>query len=79
MRAVPARYTVASSSGRASGPRLVTITHAGITEKFALGVRNPASYKDAPNFVLTPLGNGAVLGEGAKAPELYALVSECDA
>ncbi|MFO0642336.1 MAG: hypothetical protein U0183_24120 [Polyangiaceae bacterium] len=79
MRAVPARYTVASSSGRASGPRLVTIVHAGVTEKFALGVRNPASYKDAPDFVLSPLGNGAVLGEGAKAPELYAIVSECDA
>lgn len=79
MRAVPAKYTVVSSSGRSSGPRIVTIVHAGITEKFSLGVRNPASYKDAPDFVLTPLGTGSVLGQGARAPELFAIVSECDA
>ena len=78
-RELPATYTITRSSGRDSGPRLVTVTRDGKTEKFALSVRNPVQYKDAPIFVLVPLGTGSVLGEGAKAPELISLVSECDA
>jgi hypothetical protein len=78
-REIPATFTVTKSSGRESGPRLVTVTREGKTERFALSVRNPRSYKDAPIFMLVPLGTGSVLGEGATAPELFSLVAECDA
>jgi len=79
MRSLPATYVVAPSNGRTSGPRVVTVKRAGKTDTFSVGVQNPASYRDAPTFVLTPLGNGSTLGEGATAPALYAIVSECDA
>ena len=79
MRSLNATYVIAPSNARASGPRIVTVKRGNTTEKFALGVQNPASYRDAPSFVLTPLGNGTTLGEGATAPALFAIVSECDA
>ena len=78
-RTIPATYTVTKTSAQASGPRLVTVTREGKTDKFALGVMNAEAWKDAPIFVLEPLGTGPVLGEGATAPKLYSLVSECDA
>lgn len=79
LRSVSATYVVAPSNSRSSGPRLVTVKRGNKTDKFSLGVQNPASYRDAPSFVLTPLGTGSTLGEGATAPALYAIVSECDA
>jgi hypothetical protein len=78
-REISATFTITKSNGRESGPRLVTVTRAGKTERFALSVRNPINYKNAPVFVLVPLGTGSVLGQGANAPELLSLVSECDA
>lgn len=78
-RTLPATYTITKSSGQEAGPRVVTVTRDGKTDKFALGVQNAEAWKDAPIFVLEPLGTGTVLGEGATAPKLYSLVSECDA
>jgi hypothetical protein len=74
-RSVAATYTIAKSTTRESGPRAVTVTHAGTTEKFELGVENPLRYSDAPIFVLEPLGASSP----TSAPKLYSLVSECDA
>lgn len=78
-RSLPATYEIEKSSGREAGPRLVRVTRAGKTDVFALGVQDAPAWRDAPLFVLEPLGDGAVLGEGATAPKLYSLVSECDA
>lgn len=78
-RTIPATYSITMSSGSEAGPRMVTVTRDGITEHFALGVRNAEAWRDAPVFVLEPLGSGEVMGEGATAPTLYSLVSECDA
>ncbi len=78
-RTIPATYRVEQLSGRPAGPRLVTVTREGVTDDFALGVLDAASWRDAPLFVLEPLGAGEVLGEGATAPPLYSLVAECDA
>lgn len=77
-REIPATYTVTRFGGEAS-PRTVTVTREGMTEVFALGVQNAAAWKDAPIFVLEPLGTGTVMGEGATVPVLYSLVAECDA
>jgi len=71
-KTLPATYTIAKSTTREAGPRIVTVTHAGKVEKFELGVENPLEYSAAPIFVLEPLG-------AATAPKLYSLVSECDA
>lgn len=78
-RTIPATYTIEKSSGSQAGPRVLTVTREGKTDVFALGVQNAVSWKDAPIFVLEPLGTGEVLGDGATAPKLYSLVSECDA
>lgn len=56
--------------GPEAGPRTVTVTRAGKTESFTLGVQDGAAWSDAPLFVLTPRGT---------APALFSLVSECDA
>lgn len=78
-RNIPATYTITKSGNRESGGRILTVTRAGKTDTFSLGVENPLQYNQAPIFVLHPLGTGSVLGQGATAPKLYSLVSECDA
>jgi hypothetical protein len=77
-KSIPATYSIAKSTSREAGPRILTVTRAGKTEKFELGVENPLRYNDAPMFVLEPL-SGSVSGTPAAAPKLYSLVSECDA
>jgi hypothetical protein len=74
LRESSASFTVARANSRTAGPVMVSITHDGKTERFSLGVRNAMSYRDAPLFVLSP---GVVTEEGT--PELFSLVSECDA
>lgn len=78
-RTIPATYSITKSSNRESGTRILTVTRGGKTDKFSLGVENPLQYDQAPIFVLRPLGTGPVIGQGAAAPKLYSLVSECDA
>jgi len=70
-RSLPATYTIAKTTSKESGPRRVTVTRAGKTQVFTLGVQSGWQYNDAPLFVLQP--------SGGTAPVLYSLVSECDA
>ena len=67
-----ATYTI-TKTGTSSQKRLVTVKHAGKTEKFLLEVENGWTYQSAPLFRLTPQGSATT------APKLYSLVSECDA
>jgi len=78
-RVVSATYAITKTSSQASGRRLVTVTHDGIVEKFSLGVIDAEAWKDAPLFVLDPLGTGPEPGQGATVPQLFSLVTECDA
>lgn len=66
-----ATYSMQSIDGRPASRRLVRVTHGTVTEEYELGVENPASYKDAPLFTLSPTD--------AHGTPLYSLVSECDA
>jgi hypothetical protein len=69
-----ATFTVTRPGTRSTGPVKVTITHDGKTERFSLGVRDALNYRDASMFVLTP---SRLTEDGT--PELFSLVSECDA
>lgn len=70
-RSLPATYAITKTTAKESGPRRVTVTRAGKTQVFTLGVQSGWQYSDAPIFVLQP--------SGGTAPALYSLVSECDA
>jgi hypothetical protein len=78
-RQIPATYTIAKSSRREAGPRIVTVKRGDKSDTFSLGVENGWQYRDAPIMTLTPLGTGNVLGDGATSPRLYSLVDECSA
>lgn len=70
-RTEPATYTITKPAG-AKGKRTIKVVHGGVTETFTLAVENGWQYKDAPVFTLVP-------ATGTNVPQLYSLVTECDA
>ncbi len=70
-RTEPATYSIAKPAGE-KGKRTVSVVHGGTTETFTLGVESGWQYNDAPIFTLVPAA-------GTTAPQLFSLVSECDA
>lgn len=79
-RTIPATYVITKHAGTESGHRMVTVTREDKTDGFLLKVENfmyfpeyPLPWKNAPIFVLEPVG------EESASPKVYSLVTECDA
>jgi len=78
-RTVPATYRVEASGETDASPRRVVVTREGEDVTFSLGVRDPEAWKDAPLFLLQPLDTTTGAAGAPAVPDLFSLVSECDA